>query len=220
MFSISILLMDGDGLPVPFFTTVYHGEDGTGIKHLVDLNHDGHAQLLISSYDEIPSDTRVGPFCSGHWITQLYRFKNFGGEEVRGPIGGIGFPFVRDWTYRGTECPDEEKPLSSVQPAALYEHGTSTQGKVVTTIRKSSTDDFLEVDPVAGCRAITTALVVYDRPKIREIGFPNLFTTYTDDLADTIRRDGARIELRGINKRMGNGNCSVNLLWATAARSR
>jgi hypothetical protein len=33
-FSLSILLMDREGMPVPFFTVVYHGENGAGIKHL------------------------------------------------------------------------------------------------------------------------------------------------------------------------------------------
>jgi hypothetical protein len=70
-YSISILLMDREGVPVPFFRTMYHGENGVGIKHLVDLKHNGHSELLISSYDEDVSDPRVGPFCSGHWITQL-----------------------------------------------------------------------------------------------------------------------------------------------------
>ena len=67
LFSLSILLMAPDGLPVPFFTVVYHGENGAGIKHLVDLSHDGHSELLIGTYDEIASDPLVGPFCSGHW---------------------------------------------------------------------------------------------------------------------------------------------------------
>jgi hypothetical protein len=216
--SMSILLMDRDGVPVPFFTVAYHEENGAGIKHLVDLDHDGRAELLISSYDERTSDARVGGFCSGHWITQLYRFKDFGAEEIRGTIGGINFPFVQDWTYRGTQCREEEPPFLSIEPAILDEHGTSSQGEVVTTILKSSDGGrFFEIDPVAGCRAISTELVVYDRPQIREIGFPNLFTTYTADLVDTIRRDGARVKLRGIDKWMGNGDCSVNLTWATAA---
>ncbi len=78
LFSLSILLMDREGMPTPFFTVVYHGENGDGIKHLVDLNHDGHAELLISTFDEITSDARVGAFCSGHWTNQLYRFEDFG----------------------------------------------------------------------------------------------------------------------------------------------
>src|SRR5262249_28331921 len=60
VFSLSILLMDSDGLPVPFFTVVYKGENGEGIKHLLDLNHDGRAELLISTYDENASDDRYG----------------------------------------------------------------------------------------------------------------------------------------------------------------
>jgi hypothetical protein len=216
LYSISILLMDREGLPVPFFTVVYRGENGDGIKHLVDLNHDGRAELLISDYDEHSSDARVGPFCSGHWTHQLYRFKNLGVEEIRGRIGGVTFPFVHDWTYRGTECAELETSLpEGVRPAALWEHGTSTQGQLTTTIRKPSDGGgLLAIEPVAGCAAIDPIVVVYDRSQIREIGFPNQFGTYTADLADTIQRDGAHVELRGIGRWMGNGDCSVNVVWA------
>jgi hypothetical protein len=41
------------------------------------------------------------------------------------------------------------------------------------------------------------SVIVYDRrPHIREIAFPNLFSDYSSDLADKVRRDGARVELR------------------------
>ena len=81
LFSLSILLIDREGLPVPFFTVVYSGENGEGIKHLVDLNHDGHAELLISTYDENPSDARVGPFLFGpldHTIVWVQGFGSTG----------------------------------------------------------------------------------------------------------------------------------------------
>ena len=213
-YSISILLMDREGVPVPFFATMYHGENGVAIKHLVDLNHDGHAELLIGSYDENVSDPRVGAFCSGHWTTQLYRFKDFGAEEIRGTMGGISFPFVRDWTYRGTQCAEEEKPFLSIQSANLYEHGTTTPGDAVTKIRKWSDGGLPEIDQVAGCKTVNAEIVVYDRSQIREIGFPSLVNSYAADLTDTVRRNGARVELRGINKRGSNGGCSVNLMWA------
>src|SRR5215471_1658868 len=87
--SLSILLMDG--VPVPFFAAIYQGENGAGIKHLVDLNHDKGAELLISSYDENVSDSWVGVFCSGHWTTQAYRFKGLGAEEIRGPLAKSRF---------------------------------------------------------------------------------------------------------------------------------
>jgi hypothetical protein len=217
LFSLVILLMDREGMPVPFFTLVYHGENGAGIKHLVDLNHDGRAELLIRSYDEDPSDARVGDLCSGHWITQAYRFENYGAKEIRGALGGISFPLVHDWTYRGTLCTAEEKPFITVRPVSFAELGTSSEGELITTLRKSSdADGRLAIDPVAGCSAITAPqMVVYDRPQVREIAFPNLFRSYAADLVETIWRDGAHVRLRGINKRDGGGECSVTLMWAT-----
>jgi len=215
LFSLSILLMDREGMPVPFFTVVYKGENGAGIKHLVDLNHDGHAELLISTYDENPSDPHEGSFGSGHWTHQLYRFRNSGVEEIRGTIGGMKFPFIYDWTYRGTELAEGEKPFLAVQPATLYERGTSTGREVSTAIRKTADQNgLLLIEPVAGCKTITSKIVVYDQPQNREIAFPNQFSTYSVDLSDRIRRDRAHVELRGIDKLMGDGDCSVNLMWA------
>src|SRR5689334_1588831 len=101
-------MMDREGMRTRFFTTVYHGENGDGARYLVDLDHDGRAELLISTYDKDPSDPRVGTFCSGRWIHQLYRFRNLGAEEIRGKIGGRAFPLVHPWSYRGPECREEE----------------------------------------------------------------------------------------------------------------
>ena len=214
LFSLSILLMDREGMPVPFFTDVYRGENGDGIRHLVDLKRDGHAELLISTYDEASSDPDVEPSCSGHWVNQLYRFSDSGVEEIRGTIGGIAFPLIHNWSYRGTQCPQTEAPFP-VRPATLYEHGTSTQDEVSTTIRgKGNVTELLTIEQVAGCRAIRPDVIVYDRPQGREIAFPSQFSSYSADLADRIRRNKAHIKLRGIDRWMGHGDCSVNLLWA------
>ena len=113
LFSMSILLMDSQGLPVPFFTVVYQGENGGGTNGLVDLDHDGRAELLISTYDEAVSDPHAGVFSSGHWVTQLYRFRNLRVEEFRGTMGGLTFPFVHAWTYRGREGAATGNPLPS-----------------------------------------------------------------------------------------------------------
>lgn len=214
LFSLSIRLMDREGMPAPFFTVVYQGENGDGVKHLVDLNHDGHAELLISTYDENTSDAHLGPFCSGHWTNQLYQFEDSGVEELRGMFGGITFPFVHDWSYRGTLCAELEKPFLPVQPATLYEHGTGKKDQVNTAIRKIDDSGLLTRDQVTGCKSITPEVIVYDRPKLREIAFPNLFDTYSAELAGRIWRAGAQVQLRGIDRRMGGGDCSVNLMWA------
>jgi hypothetical protein len=217
LFSLSILLMDRDGMPTPFFTVVYRGENGQGIKHLVDLNRDGRAELLISTYDEIASDPHVGVFCSGHWTNQLYEFRDFGVEEIRGTVGGITFPLIHDWSYWGpgaNQCPYEEKPFVSVGPAYLRERGTSKHGRLNTAILDVDRSGLFTIKPVNGCKTVSTEVVVYDRPQLREIAFPNLFGTYSTDLADRIRRDRAHTELRGVDRWQGNGNCSVNLVWA------
>lgn len=215
LFSLSILLMDGEGMPVPFFTVVYKGENGDGIKHLVDLNHDGHAELIISSYDEEPSDPHAAAaFCSGHWVSQLLQFRNFGAEEIRGQIAGMTFPFIHDWSYGEKECGHNEGP-NPIRPPTISEHGTSMQEAVITKIRKKGdADGRFAIDPVRGCKTVSPSVVVYDRSQVREIASPNQFGNYSSDLANNIQRDGARVELRGINKWMGNGDCSVNLIWA------
>lgn len=216
LYSLSILLMDREGMPVPFFTVLDHGENGEGIRHLVDLAGDGHAELLIRSYDEDQSDPHVGAFCSGHWISQLFRFRNLGAEEIRGTVGGIKFPLVHDWTYRGSECPYEEKSLVPVAPATLYEHGTSAHGEIVTKITRPEDESGVAlIDPAMGCESIRSVLVLYDRPRIREIAFPNFFGSYSATLAVKIWRDGAQVRLRGINRPAATGgDCSANLLWA------
>ena len=215
LFSLSILLLDQDRMPVPFFTVLYHGENGAGIKHLVDLNHDGKAELLINTYDENASDPLVGGFCSGHWTTQLYRFKDLGVEEIRGTVGEVTFPFVHNWTYRGTLCDRQEKPFMAPQPPTFYEHGTSTQGEPIrTTLRSVNGAGDLEVERTAGCKTINPRVIVYDRPKMRKIAFTNLHTTFSTDLAAAILQQRARVELRGIDRWMGDGYCSVNLMWA------
>jgi hypothetical protein len=219
-FSLSILLMDTEGLPVPFFTVVYQGENGKGIRNLVDLNRDGHSELLIATYDEAVSDPRFGPFCSGHWATQLYQFQNLRAEEFRGTMGGITFPFVHPWSYFGSMCPKSEKPFK-IQAPTIYEHGTALKDEVSTVIRGRNDNEMsLEISPVAGCHAIRESVVVYDRPKVREIALPNLWSSAVSDLLDNIRRDGAPVRLSGLDRWPGHGVCSANLVWASAQENR
>ncbi len=211
-FSLSILLMDSGGMPVPFFTVVYKGENGDGIKHLLDLNHDRHAELLISDYDELPSNAYVGPFCSGHWLSQLYRFVDLGAEEVRGTVAGIRFPFIHSWRDRA--CAEEPKPFSKVETPAPHNQGTRFSG-FATTLRSLS-DEFgsVAIKPVDGCKTIESHAILYDTPRIRRIAFPNLSSDYSERLLDRIHRARASVELRGINKEEPHATCAVNLLWA------
>lgn len=210
-FSLSFLLMDADGLPVPFFTTIYHGENGDGIRHLTDLDHDGRAELLDSSYDEHVSDTRAEFQCSGHWTTQLYRFKDAHVSEFRGTIAGLTFPFVKPWSDRG--CPAMEKPYRMVQPATLIHRGTNPTEDRTTSIRAVRPAGWLRIDAVAGCTSIRPEVIVYDRPHLREIAFPILTSDSPDELADAIRRTKRPVTISGLDK-WGQGDCTASILWA------
>ncbi len=212
VFSLSILLMDTDRMPVPFFTTVYKGENGDSIKHVLDLSHDGRAELLVSNYDENASDPHVIPMCSGHWVHQLYRFIDFGAEEIRGTRGGIKFPFVYNWSL-GKKCSDDQGASYPLEAANLEDDSTSTRAVVTTRLRtKADNVDLMEIDPVHACKQIRASVLVYDHPAVREIAFPNLFTSSSTDLSEKIRRAKARVELRGLHK--NDSGCFVNVLWA------
>lgn len=214
LYSLSILLMDQEGMPVPFFTVVYKGANGNGIKHLVDLDHDGKAELIISSYDEENSDPHVGYFCSGHWVNQIMQFWNYGAEEVRGRIAGRTFPVIHNWTYGEKKCGPSETP-NPVRPPRIFEQGTSKNGaKVTKLLKKVDIHGLFAINPVEGCQTVRPKVVVYDREQLREIAFPNLFHDHVSELANQIQRDGVSVELRGLHQRIEPRNCLVNLLWA------
>lgn len=210
-FSLSVLLMDSDGMPVPFFTRGHQAEDGDAIKHLLDLNQEGKAELLISDFDDDPSDAFVGYYCSGHWINQLYGFNNLGAQEIRGAEGGIRFPLIQNWTYRGTKCAPFLKPFFTIRSPKPLNHETG--GKVlVATIRDAQVGG-VTIEPAGGCQGeIVPSYVVYDTPRLRRIAFTNPGNLYLPELVRTIRT-GRRVELRGVNKQQPGGSCSADLLW-------
>lgn len=214
--SLSILMMDSQGLPVPFFTLTYDEDVQSALKHFVDLKRDGRAELLISSYDENVSDPRAyASFCSGHWVTQLYGFNALSVEEIRGTLGALTLPLIHDWTYGVSECGVAPTPVS-VQPAVLYEHGTSASSEETGKILDGSDPNgFLKITPGAGCSTFKSNVIAYDQARVREIAFPNLFNSYQTNLAEHIQRDGTAVKLRGVSR--GSSNCSVNLIWATGA---
>ncbi len=215
LYSLHFLLMDKNGLPTPFWTAVWHGGGGKAVKNVVDLDRDGRAEVLISIYDESPSDPRAGPFCSGHWVTQRYRFTPNGVEEIRMAAAGISFPFVNKWTYVPRECPALAEPQTVASPLIIDE-GTTRKGEVTTRIGTANDTFDLKIDPVESCHTIYARTIVHDRGDTRSIAFENLYTdaSYKAQLAKAILADGGAVTLRGIAPR-GDGYCTVNLVWAS-----
>jgi hypothetical protein len=216
-FSITILLMDETSRPVPFLAYVYHFDDG--IRRLVDLDRDGRAELLVSQYDEYPSDPLVGYGCSGHWVTQLYGFRDLRTEEVRGSVGGVSFPFIKDWSYRGTLCDVVEGEQTDTSPPNLENRSTADEFPGVTRVRGQA-DLLLLLDPLAGCPSVHAKAIVYDQPNRRQVSILNLTidsrSPYAEALAAEIQRDQAAVRLAGVDGPFADGgNCHANLLWAT-----
>jgi hypothetical protein len=207
LYSLSFLLMDEDAMPVPFFTAIYYGEKaGEGIKQLIQL--DGGIRLLISDYDEQPSDARVGPGCSGHWVTQAYRFTNTSVERAPGAFAGFTFPFIHPWTYFGTDCLFD--PNGHIEQPVLMDMSTSNQGALVTRLLEKDGPRTLAIAPVAACQTVTTSasMIVMDTKAGREIAFPTLYGEAQDRVADKIRLANLPVELRGVN------DCRATMMWA------
>jgi len=214
LYSLVILLMEPDGMPVPYFTTMYNRPDSPALRHLVDLDQDGRAELIVSHHDDYGSDPNVGPFCSGHWVHQLYRFRNFAAEEYRGPAAGLRFPIAHPWTYGPKVCGSSSG--MPVHPAPMDDWGTVPFGRSrVAAVAKSEVG--MQIDPpVKGCQFVTPMVAVYDGPGRREIAYTSQSDVRLTALVERIRESGAQVELRGIRRWDPNSkDCTVNLLWAT-----
>ena len=193
-YSITILLMDAAGLPVPFFAPVF--QEAAKLQ-LVTLA--GKTRLLVSRYDEIPSDARVGPYCSGHWVTQAYAFSKANVEEVRGVFDGMRFPFIRNWAYSHPECANH--PIGLTERAHVPDPAPASTGKLLSK--------GLEVDTLTECATAFADAIVFESPAAgREIALPNLGDETQLRLADKIRLAGATVELRGVR------DCTAALMWA------
>ena len=215
VFSISILLMDQERMPVPFLAYMYDPPEAAGVPNLVDLDNDGRAELAVSTYDENPSDPKVGPLCSGHWVTQLYRFEGMAVREFRGRLGGMSFPLIHNWTYRETECADSGQPETQIQPAELSD-GSTDRTFATTTLSKWPDDGAQEFDivPVNGCREIWPRVVVRDQKTERTITFMILYNDRMASLARSLWERGSRLDLRGVSPGVFSERCNVNLVWA------
>jgi hypothetical protein len=80
------LMFDDNGRPVPSEFDGYFEADRQGVRELVDLNQDGHAQLIRQSFN------------NGYWITSLYEARDAHWFLVHGKHGSRGFPLYTRFT--------------------------------------------------------------------------------------------------------------------------
>lgn len=87
------LTFDERGRPVPFEADGYFQEDARGLFDLLDLDRDGHAELLYMNFDE------------GYWVTTLYEAGGGRWRRVEGAHGGRTYPLYTRFTNRPNRRP-------------------------------------------------------------------------------------------------------------------
>jgi hypothetical protein len=207
-----VLLMDKQGLPVPFEAFLY---DDLGPRHVVDLLHNGRAQLIDSVYDEDPWDIGAPPFCSGRWITNLYEPADLNWGKVRGVTTGITFPFVRRWTY-GPTCDPQSQRTSAGEAVEIEPDATALRdltAQRILSVDPNSWSRGVKLTPSSDCDSISIGIVVYDRRSRREITLRSN-SGYGHELLGRIQTERADVALRGVYN-SGDRFCRAGLLWAS-----
>ncbi len=75
------------GRPCVFQSDGFYTASETGIDDLLDLQRNGHTQLLDMQFD------------SGYWITSLYQVKDAKWQRVHGWFGKLSYPALTRFTY-------------------------------------------------------------------------------------------------------------------------
>jgi hypothetical protein len=204
---ITVLLMDQQGLPVPFESPLY---DDTGPLHVVDVLHDGRARLALGAYDENGWDNRSSGFCSGHWITDLYEPAGLNWQGFQGTAEGTTFPFVHRWTY----WPDCNDPPPEPWKEVIHTGQYSTASADITSVRVAEGDTLaVKLIPSSGCEGVSIGSVVYDQRSRREVALV-ANTESRAELVARIRAEKADVTLRGVYRSPDDRSCRANLLWA------
>jgi len=205
---ITILLMDSNGLPSPHeinFYLDFHGPP----PQLVDLDHDGRAELIVSAYDEWGWDARVGPSCSGHWTHRLFQIKDLKWVQFEGPIAGLTFPLIHRWTHCCKEC-----PVSETRWPVHSQTSTKYLGEIDGQIDKVLDGGLgVRVTPLSGCKIVRPSIAVLDKLGSRQIVFSTGRSDYLTSLLVRIRNANAKISLRQVEQIQDE--CRASVLWAT-----
>jgi hypothetical protein len=82
-----VLMFEKNGRPVPWVVDGYFEIDARGIKDFVDLENDGHCQLIRQSFDR------------GYWMTSFYEAHQSRWQRLS-TIAGIKLPLYTRFTLR------------------------------------------------------------------------------------------------------------------------
>lgn len=146
--TLTILMIDDQGRPVPWQSRGYFDVDNKGVRELLDLNGDGSAELLVL---QIEGDK----FNGTRSLISLYKAKNAYWMRSAGVYGGVAFPLKKPSNGRFRE--EEDLSTEPVQSGPIF--------RVESLIRGSQDDCGVQL-PVN--RTVNGSAVV-DSAKVGEL---------------------------------------------------
>jgi hypothetical protein len=212
------LLFDASGRPVPSEMDGYFEIDSRGLKDLVDLDHDGRAELIRQSFDD------------GYWITSLYEASDAHWRLIHGQHAARQYPLYTRFTYRSNRMPTAPAPgrhpiednLANSMEAAAPE--VKIERLKWANVRQSE-NPVLRFSDGRSCEEMawySTATVILDMPDHRvaaTLGAPE----EARHLLETIVRRGIPVRVVGHRRywdpRIGveRDSCSPEMIWAQDA---
>jgi hypothetical protein len=201
------LTFDERGRPVPFEADGYFQEDARGVFDLLDLDRDGHAELLYMNFDD------------GYWVTTIYEVEGGRWHRVEGAHARRTYPLYTRFTRRANRRPVAprvgRKPftpdLSNAAPVARGTLASYVWGDV------SQSEDLKLFVNTDGRRVVCSPVawfgsfgVVADSPEGREV-----VTVYGNEEAAKGLLEAAvqaKSEVTLYGRRSAEG-CSPEWLW-------
>lgn len=215
---LTMLMIDKDGRPVPWDVVGYFEQDSRGIRDLLDLNHDGHTELIQRRFDD------------GYWSTSAYETSDSHWRRVDGRLGSRVFPLYTRFTTR----PNHQATLPGPGRSPFNPDFSNVLSEAaLTTVRKFSYSGLKldpkyyppdRLDPVYCCDSMTLVLedgrgcgplhfwptVVVDRPRTRDFG---LLNGPSVPLLEEVSHDHRPVWVVGQAEK---AKCSPVLIWAAA----
>jgi len=214
---LGILLFESNGRPVFSDFIGYFETDAQGVKDYLDLNNDGHTQLICQSFDD------------GYWITSLYEARDSHWFPVHGGHGSRTYPLYTRFTYRPNHVATIPKAGRNPQYADLSNNAILDQAPVTidkllwANVKESENPTFIFSDgrtcsPVAW---YGTLVVVVDQ----DAGRKSATLSDPEDskqLLDTIVHDKLPVRISGHRppREDKSSDCAPELIWAGNAPVR
>jgi hypothetical protein len=205
---------DSEGRPIPFEAEGYFELKPGGVDSLVDLNHDGKADLIFMNFND------------GYWITNIYTVKDGRWNRIQGRFATRSFPLFTRFTNRpnskAVTQPSGRMPwapdLSTVNPVvtgSLVEWKWTPTGVVASNYLNLQ----LTVSDNAGKRTVCTTNYWYDSARLifdnadgrQVVHFTQDEPTRVDSLlAEAVSQ---KLQMRLYGNRDWD-HCSPELIWA------